>query len=79
VPLAAQALVNTIAAGMLIQPLVVLTLGVLGALMFAGILRLLKLIILEKLQQRVFARVSLHLADHVPVIQHDVIESEFLP
>ena len=79
VPLAAQALVNTIAAGMLIQPLIVLTLGVLGALIFAGILRLLKLIILEKLQQRVFARVSLHLADHVPLIQHDVIEGEFLP
>ena len=79
VPLAAQALVNTIAAGMLIQPLIVLTLGVLGALVFAGILRLLKLIILEKLQQRVFARVSLHLADHVPLIQHDVIEGEFLP
>ena len=79
VPLAAQALVNTIAAGMLIQPLIVLTLGVLGALIFAGILRLLKLIILEKLQQRIFARVSLHLGDHVPLIQHDVIESEFLP
>lgn len=30
VPLAAQALVNTIAAGVMLQPLVVLTLGVLG-------------------------------------------------
>lgn len=79
VPLAAQALVNTIAAGVLIQPLVVLTLGVLGALFFAGILRLFKLIILEKLQQRVFARVSLHLADHLPQVEHDVIDSEFSP
>ena len=79
VPLAAQALVNTIAAGVLIQPLVVLTLGVLVALFFAGILRLFKLIILEKLQQRVFARVSLHLADHLPKVEHDVIDSEFSP
>lgn len=79
VPLAAQALVNTIAAGMLIQPLIVLTLGVLGALIFAGFLRVLKLIILEKLQQRVFARVSLHLADHIPQIEHGAIENEFLP
>ena len=51
VPLAAQALVNTIAAGVMLQPLVVLTLGVLGALLFAGVLRLLKLSLLEKLQQ----------------------------
>lgn len=79
VPLAAQALVNTIAAGVLIQPLIVLTLGVLGALIFAGILRLLKLIILEKLQQRIFARVSLHLADHLPQVDHEVIEREFSP
>ena len=79
VPLAAQALVNTIAAGVLVQPLIVLTLGVLGALIFAGILRILKLIILEKLQQRIFARVSLHLAHHVPQVEHDVIESEFSP
>jgi ABC-type bacteriocin/lantibiotic exporter with double-glycine peptidase domain len=79
VPLAAQALVNTIAAGVLIQPLIVLTLGVLGALIFAGILRMLKLVILEKMQQRIFGRVSLHLADHLPQVEHDVIESEFSP
>lgn len=79
VPLAAQALVNTIAAGVMLQPLVVLTLGVLGALLFAGVLRLLKLALLEKLQQRVFARVSLQLAEHLPRIHHDVIVSEYSP
>ncbi|HMV48980.1 MAG TPA: ATP-binding cassette domain-containing protein [Blastocatellia bacterium] len=79
VPLAAQALVNTIAAGVMLQPLVVLTLGVLGALLFAGVLRLMKLSLLEKLQQRVFARVSLQLAEHLPRIEHDVIVSEYSP
>jgi ABC-type bacteriocin/lantibiotic exporter with double-glycine peptidase domain len=79
VPLAAQALVNTIAAGVLIQPLVVLTIGVLAALFFAGILRLFKLVILEKLQQRIFARVSLHLSDHLPRVAYDVIVREFSP
>lgn len=79
VPLAAQALVNTIAAGVMIQPLIVLTLGVLGALIFAGILRLLKLTLLEKLQQRVFARVSLLLAGHMPLVEHDVVVSEYSP
>ncbi|MDX2031877.1 MAG: ATP-binding cassette domain-containing protein [Blastocatellia bacterium] len=79
VPLAAQALVNTIAAGVLIQPLVVMTLGVFGALFFAGILRLLKLWLLEKLQQRVFARVSLQLSEHLPRIQHEALVSEYAP
>lgn len=79
VPLAAQALVNTIAAGVMMQPLVVLTLGVLGAMLFAGVLRLMKLSLLEKLQQRVFARVSLQLAERMPRIQHDVIVSEYSP
>lgn len=79
VPLAAQSLVNTIAAGVLIQPLVVLALGVLGALLFAGVLRLLKLALLEKLQQRVFARVSLQLAEHLPRVQHDVLVREYAP
>ena len=79
VPLAAQALVNTVAAGVMLQPLIVLTFGVMAALVFAGILRLLKLSLLEKLQQRVFARVSLQLAEHLPNIQHDVIVREYAP
>lgn len=79
VPLAAQALVNTIAAGVLMQPLVVLTAGVLGALLFVGVLRLLKLALLEKLQQRIFARVSLELAERLPRIEYDVLTSQYAP
>ncbi|MDX2041256.1 MAG: ABC transporter ATP-binding protein [Acidobacteriota bacterium] len=79
VPLAAQALVNTIAAGVLMQPLIVLTAGVLGALLIAGVLRLLKLTLLEKLQQRIFARISLELAERLPRIEHDVLTSQYAP
>lgn len=79
VPLAAQSLVNTIAAGVLIQPLIVLTLGVLGALLFAGVLRLLKLSLLERLQQRIFARIALQLAEQLPRIQNDVLTREYAP
>lgn len=79
VPLAAQALVNTIAAGVLVQPLIVLTLGVMGALFLAGVLRLLKLALLEKLQQRIFARISLQLAERLPRIEHDVLNSQYAP
>ncbi len=79
VPLAAQALVNTIAAGVMIQPLVVLTFGVLGAHLIVGVLRLLKLSLIEKLQQRIFARTSLQLAETLPRIRHDVLAREYAP
>ena len=66
VPLASQALVNTIAAGVFIQPLFVLTGITLLVLMMAGGLRLLQLTLVERIQQRVFARVALQLAVHLP-------------
>lgn len=79
IPLTAQFAVNTIAAGIVLQPLVVLTTAALGALIFAGILRLLKLVMLERLQQRVFARVALQLADRLPRIHHTALMDEYAP
>jgi ABC-type bacteriocin/lantibiotic exporter with double-glycine peptidase domain len=69
VPLASQALVNTIAAGVFIQPLVVLTSLTLLLLLLAGGLRLMQFSIIERLQQRLFARVALQLADHMPHVE----------
>ncbi len=79
IPLTAQFAVNTLAAGIMIQPLVVLTFAVLAALIFAGVLRLLKLVLLERLQQRVFARVALKLADRLPRIHHTALVTEYAP
>ncbi len=79
VPLAAQALVNTIAAGVFLQPLVVLTLIVLICLLFAGFLRLLKLSLLERIQKRVFARVALQLAQHLPQVKHSALTTTYAP
>lgn len=79
VPLAAQALVNTIAVGIFLQPLVVLSVVVLLLLLFRGFLRLLKLYLVEVLQQRVFLRVSLHLAQHLPRIRQDALSNAYAP
>jgi len=79
IPLTAQFAVNTLTAGIMLQPLVVLSLAVLAALMFAGVLRLLKLALLERLQQRVFARVALILADRLPRIHHQALSNEYAP
>jgi ATP-binding cassette subfamily B protein len=79
IPLTAQFAVNTLAAGIMLQPLVVLSIAVLAALIFAGWLRLLKLILLERMQQRVFARVALKLADRLPRIQQTALIASYAP
>ncbi len=79
VPLAAQALVNTIAAGVFVQPLVVLTALVFGCLLFAGAMRLLKLTLLERLQKRVFARTALTIAAHLPQVQNSALLGTYAP
>lgn len=79
VPLAAQALVNTIAAGVFLQPLVVLTALLFIGMIFAGILRVSQFYIVEVLQQRVFARVALNLAKRVPFIRHQAMITDYPP
>lgn len=79
VPLTAQALVNTIAAGLFVQPLVVLTLLVLCGLLFAGVLRLMQLSLVERLQERVFARIALLLADRLTRVRNAALEGEYGP
>lgn len=78
-PLAAQALVNIIAAGIFFQPLIVLTLIVLGGLLFAGLLRALQLVLVEILQQRIFARTTLLLANRIPRIRNSALAGEYAP
>ncbi|MBY0507623.1 MAG: ATP-binding cassette domain-containing protein [Bryobacteraceae bacterium] len=58
VPIATQALVNTIAFGMLMTPLVVLVVIVLAALILSGVLYVMRLYVVEVLQRRVFVRIS---------------------
>ncbi|HYE73519.1 MAG TPA: ABC transporter, partial [Blastocatellia bacterium] len=79
IPLTAQFAVNTIAAGIYLQPLIVLTIAAFVALLFAGVLRLLKLSLLERLQQRVFARVALRLAERMPYIRQTTLVNHYAP
>jgi ABC-type bacteriocin/lantibiotic exporter with double-glycine peptidase domain len=65
-PLAVQALVSTIAFGNLLQPLVVLSLVLVAALLIAGTLRTLQLIVVEVLLKRLFVRLVADLAWRLP-------------
>ncbi len=56
-PLAVESLVNTVAWGTYLQPLLVLSLMLLCFLGFAGFLRALQAVIAEILQQRIFVRI----------------------
>ena len=79
VPLTAQALVNTIAANVLLQPLIVLSLLVLVSLVLSGILQLMKLSLAETVQQRVFVRIALQMADKLPRLQAASLRGEYAP
>ena len=66
VPVAVQSLVNTVAFGSLIQPLVVLTVLLALALTGAGILRALQIRIAEMLQRRLFVRLVTEIGARLP-------------
>jgi ABC-type bacteriocin/lantibiotic exporter with double-glycine peptidase domain len=65
-PVAVQTLVNNVAFGTLLQPLVVLTGLVFLGLCFVGLLKVMQSQLVELLQQRVFARLALDLAERLP-------------
>lgn len=79
VPLAAQALVNTIAAGIFLQPLIVLSLLVLAGLLVGSVLRMVKFCLVENLQQRIFARITLLLSERIPSIKSSALNNEYMP
>jgi len=62
VPIAAQSLVNTAGFGTLPQPVVILALVVFGMMVLAGGLRGLQVVVAERLQQRLFARMAIDVA-----------------
>jgi putative ABC transport system ATP-binding protein len=74
IPIGVQTVVNTIAFTQLVQPVVFLAVAVLLGQIVAAILKILQVIIVEKLQQRVFSYVGLELAYRIPrmIRTHDL-------
>lgn len=79
IPLSAQILVNTIAAGILLQPLILISVSVLVGLLFLGLLRALQLFITEVIQRKVFAKVSLDVSKKIPQIQQKYLGEIYAP
>ena len=78
-PIAVQSLVNTVAFGALLQPLVVLSILLLGGLVFAAGLRAMQYWVVELLQQRLFIRVVSDLSHRLPRVHARAVDSAHGP
>jgi len=79
VPVAVQSLVNSVAFGTVLQPLVALTVFVFVGMGLSSIMELLQLQVVEYLQRRIYVRVSVDLARRIPLILPDVYRKKFTP
>jgi len=78
-PVAVQSLVNTVAFGSLMQPLVVLALVLMACLAAGAILRVLQFYVVELLQRRLFVRVAADLAFRLPRVRIDAFQGKYGP
>ncbi len=77
VPIAGQNIVNAVMLGNLVQPIVILTLVVFVVLVLNGVFRILQRNLVEILQNRIFAREALVLAERLPrVSQQEFDDSD---
>ncbi|WP_158545465.1 peptidase domain-containing ABC transporter [Bremerella cremea] len=70
-PVAVEVLVNTVAFGRYLQPVIVLALMLFVFLVFAAVMRALIIFVAEVLQRRIFIRVVEDLAYRLPRVQQD--------
>lgn len=79
VPVATSSLVNIVAFGVLIQPVIILTLLVVFFLGFAGAMQTIQIYVVEILQRRVFVRIATEFAVKFPKIRQDVLDKHHNP
>ncbi len=75
-PVATQAVVNTISFGNLLQPLLLLTLVVAALLVLSGVLQLIRFHVVEMLQRRVFVRIASDSVNRLLRARVDVLQSQ---
>ncbi|HJL17017.1 MAG TPA: ABC transporter ATP-binding protein [Sandaracinaceae bacterium LLY-WYZ-13_1] len=75
IPIAVQALVNSVAFGALIQPLFVLTALLLAGLLFAGALKALEEWVVEVLQQRLFVHLTSDLSNRLTRVRLTALDA----
>jgi putative ABC transport system ATP-binding protein len=79
IPVGVQSVVNSVAFGVVLQPLVVVTCLVGGVLLFSGCLRIMQMIAVEMLQRRLVVRLSLSLSARIAHVAFKQFQSKFGP
>lgn len=79
IPITASAVVNTVALTALFQQLVVLCVALFVALSLAAFFQLLQQIVVEYVQRRVFARISVDLAEQLPRVELQAFDRQHGP
>lgn len=78
-PIAVEALVNTVAFGRFLQPVIVLALLLFMFLAFSAAIRAVQTIVVELVQRRLFARVAGDLAYRLPRVQMTELDGAYAP
>ena len=78
-PLAVESLVNTVAFGVVLQPVVLLSTLLFAFLAFQAGVRLLQVYTIELMQRRIFARAAADLAHRLPRIRHESFDDVDVP
>ena len=78
-PVAVESLVNTVAFGRLLQPIVVLALVLLAFLTFQAAIRGMQIWVVEIIQRRLFARLTADLAYRLPSLDLDKVGNGYMP
>jgi ABC-type bacteriocin/lantibiotic exporter with double-glycine peptidase domain len=79
VPIAAQTLINLIAFGKLLQPVVTLSLIVFILMLALGALNVWQAVILEVIQQKLMVKISLNLTNHFTCLSLDIFSTHHGP
>ncbi|GBF51148.1 ABC transporter transmembrane region [Leptospira ryugenii] len=79
IPIATSSLVNIVSFGVLLQPVIVLTILVMFFLGFAGAMQIIQTYVVEVLERRVFVRIASEFAVKFPLIQAEVTENLHKP
>lgn len=78
-PIAVEALVNTVAFGRFLQPVIVLALLLFMFLAFSAAIRAVQTVVVEIVQRRLFARVAGDLAYRLPRVRIDELDGNYAP
>ncbi len=78
-PIAVQQLVNSVAFGGLVQPVVVLAILLMAGLGFGALISALQAVAVELIQRRIFVRACADLADRLPRVDAGAVEGGFGP